>query len=145
MKKLHSFGILAVIIGLISCEKHDDKSEKLCERYSECNAMEYDECLSSIGSLSLSSDCYDSMMDTTCEDHLSAPPSYFGTCFPYCSVESRECRNDKIYLCNGTYEMVYNCEKVCEYAYDGAEYTGTCGTVAPNGEISAEEVCWCQY
>ncbi len=140
---------LAIAASLLGagCDPIDKTPEETCEMLIDCGYnMTQNGCLAEIGSRELSSSCLDAMFATTCEDHLSSYPSYVDTCYDTCTVEGRVCDEDDIRICSGGYEVVYDCYKVCRYAEENpGSYSGSCGTVSPNGDVSDDggDVCWC--
>ncbi|MBU1241600.1 hypothetical protein KKD52_11580 [Myxococcota bacterium] len=136
--------VTAVLFG-VNCGSADRTPEELCEKFVGCETIaDQDTCLQSMGTLELSEACIDEMLAASCEDHNSGNPSYWGTCFDSCSTDARLCENDRLILCTGTTEFVYDCERVCRYDMGGT-YTGECGAVSSSGQVSDHgAVCWCE-
>ncbi len=134
----------AVLFGA-NCGNSDRTPEKLCEKYVGCEVLgDQETCLQSLGSLVLTDACMDEILAASCEDHNSGHPSYWDNCFDGCFTAGRACDGDRLITCDGTTEFIYDCLRVCRYSTGGA-YTGTCGSVGPNGELSDRgDVCWCQ-
>ena len=145
MKLTHFFFVLTFsAISALACDPIDKTPEETCEMLLACGATyTQTECLQEMGSRELSTECLDAMFATTCEDHFTSQPSYMDTCYDACTVEGKACDKDDLKICYGGYEYVYDCLKTCRYL-GKSEYSGTCGTVSPSGDVSAEgDVCWC--
>ncbi len=143
MKKVLLLFLLMNVFLITGCQ-NDRTPEKLCKVLVECDAYgDMETCLGFTGSLVLSDDCIDEMMDASCEDHNSIAPSYWDTCFEGCFTPSRECKKDTLVICDGRTRYVVDCERVCRYQ-TGGSYQGDCGTVSSSGEVSSiGPVCWC--
>ncbi|MBU1239737.1 hypothetical protein KKF84_13090 [Myxococcota bacterium] len=128
----------------MGCAPLDKTPEETCEMLIDCGATyTQDECLMDIGSRELSKECVDAMFDASCEEHFTAPPSYMDTCYDTCTVLGKACDKDDLKICMGGREFVYDCKKVCRYQEAG-DYSGSCGTVSPQGDVSEDgDVCWC--
>lgn len=135
--------VTAVLFGA-NCGNSDRTPEKLCEKFVGCGTIDdQDTCLQGLGSLVLSDACIDEMLATSCEEHNSGSASYFDTCFDSCAANERHCTGDQLFICNNGIEYVYDCVRVCRYQ-TGGSYSGECGAVSANGQISdIGAVCWC--
>jgi hypothetical protein len=118
--------VTAVLFG-VNCGSADRTPEELCEKFVGCETIaDQDTCLQSMGTLELSEACIDEMLAASC------------------STDARLCENDRLILCTGTTEFVYDCERVCRYDMGGT-YTGECGAVSSSGQVSDHgAVCWCE-
>jgi len=142
---LMTFVAVGAVLYGAACGNSDQTPEKLCEMMVDCGtATDQDTCLGSVGSLVLSEDCLDEMFAASCEEHNADVPPYITTCFDSCTTAGSHCLGDYLYVCNGTLEMVGDCNRICRYQLD-ARYSNVCGETGPNGEVSdSGVVCWCQ-
>ena len=139
---------IGALLSTSACEENDRASkEGICERFDDCNALTYDECIDYFDARVLTLECREAIASASCLDHTSSAPSYLDLCWPPCTGAEvpQECgvEDGRDVLTNCVDSRVFrtDCQIHCEST--SRAYSGICGP-SYNGESRPVPVCWCE-